>query len=153
MTKRKKLWIAGSLLLLLFMVFVAPTIVIYSDVYSVCWNTASTKGYREWPFGLRTGDWNRVSPLESYMAAHNMKVSHKWVCLAKTGENFYGHSVSFGDGMTNGTELLRYNVLTAWMEGRSDKEIRELCALLATNDRESIEKRAREIYEETRIGG
>jgi len=122
------------------------SVTLYRTHYIICWNTASGKGFTEWPFGIRTSHWETESPLEEYMhAKHPGKVSHHWATLAVTGHNAFGQAHSFSDYRHDGIAPLRHSDLAVWMKGRSDSEIVKLYSDLSSHDRDRVEARIDEI--------
>lgn len=138
-----KLLLGSGLVLLA--IFLANSVEIYHNVSYVCWDTASWKGYREWPGGLRTGLWEHPSVLEDYVSK---PVVHHWRRISSTGVNLLGRNISFGCGMTDGVEMLHRDVLTEWTRHHSRAEVKALLALFATYDPKAIGKRVDEIRDE-----
>lgn len=119
-----------------------------TDYAFVCENTASTHGYREWAFGLRSHAWYRESVLESFLRNRtHTPIVHRWTNCAGTGKNIFGSSISFGHGRPGGALLLSYaGVLDTYFEGRRDSEIVDLYRFLCKADKSASEIRCRKIW-------
>jgi hypothetical protein len=142
MTKMRRplfgLWIPLAVIVLT-LLFVVSTLDVFRDCGYIDKNTGSRRGYREWCFGWKTGEWCRVSALESFMQEHYPKeLQHKWICYQGDGKNFVGGVVSRGHGSPGPIIVFPEDMFDYCVRKSSDKENRELYGLLASEDREAI---------------
>lgn len=111
-------------------------------------NTASRKGYREWFFGLRTGDWYRPSAVEMFMRAqHPGDLKQRWTSYAGTGRNFFGAKVLYGHSRPGAIIRVNQHLLKQWFDGLSETEKLAFYNLLVSDDQEAIGRKIDSIYE------
>lgn len=133
--KRIRWIVGGTLLLIAFAIFVAPTIVICVDRAYICEYTASWSGYREWPFGVTSGSWYHPSPLEDYLKAHSrLETKHSWKPVSATGKDIFGRSIMFSDYEPVMVLKLRKAHFSEWIENSEQKSVLDLYDLLCSRD-------------------
>ena len=121
---------------------------IYTKRAYMCENTGSTKGHKDWYFGLRSGDWYESSPLEDFIRQkYPNELKHRWTSYAGTGINLYGQSISFGHGRPGGIRQISF-WLKYWCPLKSDAEKKALYDLLVSDDQPAIRAKTLSIMDE-----
>jgi hypothetical protein len=111
-------------------------------------NTGSREGYREWFFGLRTGQWAQPTALETFMRAkYPNQFQQHWVSYNGTGRNIFGSDVLFGHGRPGPITTLPNKFLDDYCALVSEAEKKRLYDVFASGDREKISGEISRIYE------
>jgi len=129
--------------------FVLLFVQAYRDWTFICENTGSLKGYREWPFGLKTGHWYKKSPLEEFILseAPNALV-YRWTSCAGTGKNAFGKAILYGHGSPGAIMQLTHDIQRKWIDKNDTETVRQLYDLLVSDDQNKLEQKAMDIWKE-----
>jgi len=141
--------VAGLVIFCLAITFVLFSVQAYRDWAFICENTGSHKGYRQWPFSLKTGHWYKTSPLEDFIQSEvpNALV-HRWMSHAGTGKNIFGMTISYGHGRPGAITYLDHETLRKWMEKNDAATVRQLYNVLVSDDQKKLEKQVMDIWQE-----
>ena len=125
------------------------TIVAYRDWSFICENTGSRMGYREFWFGLRTGNWYRASEVEMFMRQKfPSELQHRWTSYAGTGRNIYGVKLLHGHGRPGPILQLKEEWLEEWFTPLPDNDKKAFYDLLTRDDDELIKNQVEEIVDD-----
>ena len=141
--------IACLVIMCLAIAFVLLFVQAYRDWTFICENTGSLKGYREWPFGLKTGHWYQKSPLEEFIQseAPNALV-YRWTSCAGTGKNIFGKTILYGHGRPGAIMQLTHDAQRKWIDKNDAETVRQLYDLLVSDDQNKLEQRVMDIWKE-----
>jgi hypothetical protein len=115
----------------------------------VCENTVSHKGYRQWPLGIKTGQWYKKSPLETFLKTKAPDtIVHRWTSYAGTGKNMYGRATLFGHASPGAVLQLTPEVLGSYVERHPPEDVRDLYTLLVSDDEQEIARKVDDIWDE-----
>lgn len=118
---RRRVLTIGSVVALLVIGLALLNPTIYTDRAFACEYTCSHMGYREWIFGIKTGEWYKTSPIERRLSGENL--NHHWVSYVGTGYSILararGHGRPHDAAYDTGSYWPYYESLT-------DKQLREL---------------------------
>lgn len=129
-------------------VMVLPAIQVCRDWAFIDRNTGSRKGYRDWPFGWRTGSWYRESALETFMRSiHPSDFQQDWVSYAGTGKNVFGRATLTGHGRPGRIILLAPEVIDDYCRVISEVEKRRLYDVFSSGDERKIRELVDHIIE------
>lgn len=116
--------IVVSLVTLAVVVTVLSTLTVCHDRAFVDRHTGSRKGFREWWFGLRTGEWHRQSLLERRVRANRRPPpTSDWVSYAGTGRNLLGRPMESGHGIPGPIILVSPEMLDEYCRTHDDAEL------------------------------
>ncbi|MBN2476542.1 MAG: hypothetical protein JXB62_18150 [Pirellulales bacterium] len=147
--RRTKCWLITAAVAVVVVAGVLPAVQVCRDWAYICENTGSRKGYRQWPFGLKTGEWYESSPLEQFLQSQEPgALVHRWTNYAGTGRNLWGGAMLLGHGRPGAVWGLDHETQRRWIERHDATEVRELYELLVSDDEAQIEKRVHEIGQE-----
>lgn len=91
MKKKPAIYSAISVIVLAaFVLFVSPLITVKTLNGWTCAFTGSHKGYARWFGLLQTGEWQRVSPIETWLAQQGQQIEHRWVRTRGTHYSLIG---------------------------------------------------------------
>jgi hypothetical protein len=114
-------------------------------------NSGSRQGYRQWPFGLKTGHWYKTSPLEDFIQSEAPgALVHRWTSYAGTGKNIFGMAILRGHGRPGAIMRLDHEIQRKWIEKNDAATVRQFYDLLVSDDQKKLEKRVMDIWEEVR---
>ena len=143
------LFVAGLVIFCLAVTFVLLSVQAYRDWAFICENTGSRNGYRQWPFGLKTGHWYKKSPLEEFIQSEAPDaLVYRWTSCAGTGKNIFGMTILRGHGWPGAIRRLDHEIQRKWIEKNDAATVRQFYDLLVSDDQEKLEKRVMDIYEE-----
>ena len=143
------LLVAGLVIFCLAVTLVLLPVQVCRDWAFICENTGSRQGYRQWPFGLKTGHWNKTSPLEDFIQSEAPDaLVHRWTSCAGTGKNIFGRAILFGHGRPGAVIRLHNGILRMWIEKNDAATVRQFYDLLVSDDQEKLKKRVMDISEE-----
>jgi hypothetical protein len=141
--------IASFVIFCLAITFVMFSVQAYRDWAFICENTGSQMGYRQWPFGFKTGQWYKQSPLEEFIQSEAPNtLIHRWTSYAGTGKNIFGMKILYGHDRPGAIIQLNHNILRKWIEQNDAVTVRQLYDLLVSDNQKEIEKRVMDIYKE-----
>lgn len=123
---------------------------VYRDWAFVCENTRSHKAYRQWFFGLRTGESYKKSTLEEFIQKNYPDLlEHRWTSVKGTGKNIIGIPILYGHGRPGPITKIPPEVFDEWIQESEPKEVLQLYILLSSNEtKEAKYQRIEEIFEE-----
>lgn len=140
--------IVAALVTLAVVFALLSTLTVCHDRAFVDRHTGSGKGFREWWFGLRTGQWYRESALERLVRAHRRPPpSSDWVSYAGTGRNLFGRSTETGHGIPGPIILLSPELLDEYCRGRDDAELIALHDTLVRGDSAEVQEAVEKILD------
>src|SRR6476620_1552899 len=114
-TKKRFTLTVLSLAAVLVFAILASIFVVYQDRAFLCQNTGSRKGYREWFFGLQTGNWYSPSAVEALMKEkYPRELEYRWTSYAGTGKNVYGFGIVYSHGRVGPLIQIKLNRLNEW---------------------------------------
>jgi hypothetical protein len=143
------LLVAGLVIFCLAVTLVLLPVQACRDWAFICENTGSRQGYRQWPFGLKTGHWYKTSPLEEFIRSDDPNaLRHRWTSCAGTGKNIFGKAILFGHGRPGAIMRLDHEIQRKWIEKNDAAKVRQFYDLLVSDDEEKLEKRIMDIGEE-----
>ncbi len=147
---KRRYTIAIGIIVFLVLLYIVTGIEAYYDRAFICENTGSRKGYREWFWGLQTGQWYEQSTLEAFMQDNYPDVlEHRWTRYEGWGNNLIGMRISDGHGRPGPIMQFPEGMLEDWMQKSQPEEILALYELLASDESEEIkEQRVAEIINE-----
>jgi len=139
--------IIGGILFALLVVFLLLLGEVCCDVASICENTGSRKGYREWFLGTRTlylgktGVWYQQSELERFMKAkHPAVLQYRWTSHMGTGRNILGMVISRGHGRPGPILNFSPELLDECVRRLDDAEKKALYDDFSSGNRQRIER-------------
>ena len=122
MRKRLAIYSAG-ILGLIAAALILSGVEFYRDIALLDRNTGSRKGYREWFFSLRAGEWQQASFLEHYMRSqHPGDFQQRWISYQGTGHNGFGRAIRFSHGRPGPIVMLPIEKLDNYCEQASASE-------------------------------
>lgn len=138
-----------SVIMCFVITFVLLTVHVYRDWTFICENTGSRKGYREWPFSLKTRHWYQKSPLEEFIQseAPNALV-YRWTSCTGTGKNIFGKAILYGHDSPGTIMQLTHDTQRKWIDHNDTETVRQLYELLVSDDQKKLEKRIMDIWKE-----
>lgn len=108
---------------------------IYRDCALIDLNTGSRKGHYEWPFGIKTHEWERETAIEKLMREKLPdEFQQRWVTYKGTGRNFYRGSVSFRHGEPGAILQLEPELIDRYCVQASETNVRRLYDVLVSED-------------------
>ena len=120
---------------------VLSTLTVCHDRAFVDRHTGSRKGFREWWFGLRTGEWHRQSLLERRVRANRRPPpTSDWVSYAGTGRNLLGRPLESGHGIPGPIILVSPEMLDEYCRTRDDAELLALHDTLVRDDSAEVQE-------------
>jgi hypothetical protein len=127
---------------------VLPAVQVCRDWAFVDLNTGSRNGYREWPFGWRSGSWYQESVIEAFMRSnYPAEFQQDWVSYAGTGRNVFGGATLHGHGRPGPIIRLIPEVFDPYWGHASEAEKRRLYDVFSGGDEEQIQNLVDDIYE------
>ena len=138
MKKSIKYMIIGIITYII-LLFISLSVEAYCDYGFICENTGSTKGYREWIFGVKTGHWYEKSALEAFIQNNYPDtLENRWTCYEGTGKNIFGRMMSDGHGVPGPIMQVPHDLLSDWIKTSKPEEVYEFYTLLASDMDEVI---------------
>jgi hypothetical protein len=114
----------------------------------ICENTGSHKGYREWPFGLRSGHWYHESRLEQFMRKeHASELANRWTSYSGTGKNIVGQPVLFGHGRPGPLLHVPAEFFDRYVDGLDSQAKLGLYHVLASGTPEVVERETVKVWD------
>ena len=139
MRKRLAIYSAG-ILGLIAAALILSGVEFYRDIALLDRNTGSRKGYREWFFSLRTGEWQQDSALEQFMRSqHPDDFQQRWTSYQGTGHNGFGRAILFSHGRPGPLVTLPIENLNKYCEQTSAAEKKRLYDTFAGDNAAEIQ--------------
>ena len=142
------LFVVILVIICLVIMFVLLPVQAYRDWGFICENTGSRNGYRQWPFGLKTGHWYKKAPLEDFIQSEAPDaLVHRWTSYAGTGKNIFGMAILRGHGWPGAIMRIDHEIQRKWIEKNDAAAVRQFYDLLVSDDQKKLEKRVMDISE------
>jgi len=133
--RTRRILIFSGLLITITLAILLPVVPVCRDWAFVDRATGSRRGYREWCFGWRTGEWYRQTALEDLVRRDRPAgLQQDWVSYAGTGRNVFGGSLVHGHGRPGPIMGLSPDLIDDYCRTASEAEKRRLLEVFASGD-------------------
>ncbi len=143
--KTRRILIFAGVVITITLALLMPVVPVCRDCAFVDRATGSRRGYREWFFGWRTGEWYRQTALEEFVRRDRPAgLQQDWVSYAGTGRNVFGGSLVHGHGRPGPILGLSPDLIDDYCRTASEAEKHRLLEVFASGDaariREVVER-------------
>jgi hypothetical protein len=139
--KKRPTLIFAGVVITITLALLLPAVPVCRDCAFVDRATGSRRGYREWFFGLRTGEWYRQTALEDFLGKDRPAgIQQDWVSYAGTGRNVFGGSLVHGHGRPGPILGLSPELIDEYCRTASEVEKRRLLEVFASGDAARIQE-------------
>ncbi|HEX2854558.1 MAG TPA: hypothetical protein VHO24_15110 [Opitutaceae bacterium] len=136
---------ALSVLVAAGLVFLASTVIVYTDVGEVCEYTASHRESRFRPFGGQSRQVYHRSALETFLEReHPGQVAHRWTSYKGNGKNIFGRTNVHGHGSPGVVMQLPAELIDAL----NAEQMRRLYVTLRSGNEAAQETLVRELQQD-----
>lgn len=133
--RARPILIVAGVIILVTLALLLPAVPVCRDWAFVDRATGSRRGYREWFFGWRTGEWHRQTALEDFLRRDRPAgLQQDWVSYAGTGRNVFGGSLVHGHGRPGPILGLDPELIDEYCRTASAVEKRRLLEVFASGD-------------------
>lgn len=148
--KEKRVWASLAIMVLVLVAVLAlANVQVCREWAFVCEHTGSRKGYTEWMFGFRSGQWYRSSPLEDFIIVNDPNVlSHRWTSSCGTGRNILGMPILYGHGRPGAIADIDNDTLSVWIARNHPTEVWKLYDLFFSGNQDQITEKVASIRQE-----
>lgn len=132
---------SNGFLISLGLIFIVVYFIFYHEVYRdkafICENTASEKGYRQWPDGYISDEWYKTSSIELFMLEHYPnQLQHRWTSFRGDGKNVFGITMRFSHGFPG--PIMQFYSLDRYMSKIDDSQKKALYDLFVGTNMDAI---------------
>ncbi len=146
--RTRRIVVGIALTILVTLALLLPAVPVYSDCAFVDRATGSRRGYREWCFGWRTGEWYSQTALEDFLRRDRPAgLQQDWVSYAGTGRNFFGRSLVHGHGRPGPILRLSPDLIDDYCRTASEGEKRRLGEVFSSGDAARIREEVERIWD------
>lgn len=139
--RARPILIVAGVIILVTLALLLPAVPVCRDWAFVDRATGSRRGYREWFFGWRTGEWHRQTALEDFLRRDRPAgLQQDWVSYAGTGRNVFGGSLVHGHGRPGPILGLDPELIDEYCRTASEVEKRRLLEVFASGDAGRIQE-------------
>ena len=125
----------------------ACSVTISTDRAYVDRNSGTRWGYREWPLGLKTGQWMEISALEVFMRTHHPSIYQKDpVSCRGAGRSLLGLATVSGHGSPGPILSLTPIHIDQYCQAASDQENLDLYRAFSSGNETTIQQAVDRVF-------